>query len=54
LFYVLKTFSSQELVAHIYNPSYSGDRDQEDHSSKAVLENSLRDPILEKKITKKG
>jgi phage-related tail protein len=23
-------------VAHVYNPSYSGDRDQEDHSSKAA------------------
>jgi hypothetical protein len=25
------------LVAHIYNPSYSGGRDQEDHGSKAAL-----------------
>jgi hypothetical protein len=40
-------------VAHIYNPSYSGGRDQEDHSSKPVQANSLRDLILKKTITKK-
>jgi hypothetical protein len=28
------------LVAHAYNPSYSGDRDQEDHSSKPACGNS--------------
>jgi hypothetical protein len=35
-------------VAHVYNPSHSGDRDQEDHSSKPAWANSSRDPILEK------
>jgi hypothetical protein len=33
-------------VAHACNPSYSGGRDQEDHSSKPVQANSLQDPIL--------
>jgi hypothetical protein len=30
-------YSSQALVAHAYNPSYSGVRDQEAHSSKPAL-----------------
>jgi hypothetical protein len=33
-------------VAYAYNPSYSGGRDQENHSSKPAWKNSLRDPIL--------
>jgi hypothetical protein len=37
---------SQALVAHTCNPSYSGGRDQEDHSLKPARANSLRDPIL--------
>jgi hypothetical protein len=41
-------------VAHSYNPSYSGGRDQEDHSSKPAQANSAQDPILKKLITKKG
>jgi hypothetical protein len=41
-------------VAHIYNPSYSGGRDQEDHGLKPVQANSSRDPILKKYITKRG
>jgi hypothetical protein len=32
-------------VAHIYNPSYLGGRDQEDHCSKPAQVHSLRDPI---------
>jgi hypothetical protein len=32
-------------VAYIYNPSYSGGRDQEDQSSKPAWANSLWDPI---------
>jgi hypothetical protein len=32
-------------VAHTCNPSYSGDRDQEDHGSKPYWANSLQDPI---------
>jgi hypothetical protein len=37
------------LVAHTYNPSYSGSRDQEDRSSKPAQANSLQDPISKKK-----
>jgi hypothetical protein len=37
--------SSWAQVAHPRNPSYSGGRDQEDHGSKPVQANSLRDPI---------
>jgi hypothetical protein len=40
-----KKLGSQMPIAHIYNPSYSGGRDQENHSSKAAWANSLRDPI---------
>jgi hypothetical protein len=37
-------------------PSNSGDKDQENHSSKPVQANSSREPILgkKKKITEKG
>jgi hypothetical protein len=42
------------LVAHTYNPSYSGGRDQEDHGSKPAWGNNLRDPILKKHCIKKG
>jgi hypothetical protein len=41
-------------VAHAYNPSYSGSRDQEDRSSNPALANSLRGPILKKTHHKKG
>jgi hypothetical protein len=41
-------------VAHVHNPSYSGGREQEDHSSKPALGNSSPDPISKKTITKKG
>jgi hypothetical protein len=41
-------------MAHAYNPSYSGGRDQEDRCSKIAWENSLLEPILKKVITKKG
>jgi hypothetical protein len=34
------------LVAHVYNSSYSGSRDQEDQSLKPGWENSSEDPIL--------
>jgi hypothetical protein len=33
-------------VAHAYNPSYSGGRDQEDHSLKPAQANSSQNPIL--------
>jgi hypothetical protein len=41
---------SRVLVAHTYNPSYSGGRDQEDRSSKTAWANSSRDPILKNPI----
>jgi hypothetical protein len=40
-------------VAHTYNPSYAGGRDQEDHGSKSAQANTLRDPILKIPITRK-
>jgi hypothetical protein len=49
-----KPLDSQVLVTHACNPSYSGGRDQENHSLKSAWANSLRDPILKKPITKKG
>jgi hypothetical protein len=41
-------------VTHAYNPSYSGGRDQEDHSSKPAQANSSERPYLEKLFTKIG
>jgi hypothetical protein len=35
-------------VAHAYNPSYTGGRDQEDRGSKPDWANSSWDPILKK------
>jgi hypothetical protein len=35
-------------VAHPCNPSYSGGRDQEDHSLKPAWANSSKDSILKK------
>jgi hypothetical protein len=40
-------------VVHACNPSYSGGRDQEDHNSKPVRANSLRDSSSKTPITKK-
>jgi hypothetical protein len=37
----LKSNQGQVTVAHAYNPSYSGSRDQEDHGSKPAWENNL-------------
>jgi hypothetical protein len=42
----LKYNAVHVLVANPYNPSYSGGRDQEDHSSKPAQANSSRDTIL--------
>jgi hypothetical protein len=47
-----KAEMSQVPFAHACNPSYSGGRDQEDHSSKLAWANSLRDPISKKPFTK--
>jgi hypothetical protein len=45
--YIHKEVTS--AVAHACNPSYSGDRDQEDHGLMSVQANSSGDPILKKK-----
>jgi hypothetical protein len=37
---------SWEPMAQTCNPSFSGDRKQENHSSKPAWANGLRDPIL--------
>jgi hypothetical protein len=42
------------LVAHASNPSYSGERDQEDCSLKPAWANSSGDPILKIPITKRA
>jgi hypothetical protein len=41
-------------VAHAYNPSYSGSRDQEDCCLKPALANSLRHYHKKKILHKKG
>jgi hypothetical protein len=41
------------VVAHTYNPSFSGGRDQEDCGSKAAGVNSSKDSILKKPTTNK-
>jgi hypothetical protein len=41
-------------VAHTYNASYSGGRDQGDHSSKPAWANSSTRPYLKKPFTKLG
>jgi hypothetical protein len=43
---LLKHPSGQAPVAHTCNTSYSGSRDQEDHSSKPALANSSQDSIV--------
>jgi hypothetical protein len=51
---ILKRKICQALVAHTCHPSYSGGRDQEDHSSKSALANSSRDPISKIPNTKRA
>jgi hypothetical protein len=46
--------TSRAPVAHACNPSYSGDRDQEDPGSKPALGEQFPRPYLEKPITKIG
>jgi hypothetical protein len=41
------------LVADVYNPSYSGGRDQKDLDLKAARANSSQDPISKKAIIKR-
>jgi hypothetical protein len=40
-------------MAHAYNPSYSGGRDQEDQGLKPPQANSLQDTVSEKNHNKK-
>jgi hypothetical protein len=58
LFYVvfieLRQQKSQALMAHACDPSYSGGRDQEDHSSMPSQTNSSQDPISKTLNTKNG
>jgi hypothetical protein len=42
--------NSQVLMTHTYNPSYSGDRDQEDCDSKLSQANSSQELILKKPL----
>jgi hypothetical protein len=51
--YFENTQHSWAPVAHAYNSSYSGGRDQQDHGSKPDWTNSSPDPVLKKIITKK-
>jgi hypothetical protein len=54
VFSSLKTLHCRASVAHACNPSYSGGRDQEDHSSKPAWANSLGDARLKTPITKRA
>jgi hypothetical protein len=49
----LKKLAMHWWLAHTYNPSYSGGRDQEERGSKPAQANSTRDPISKKPHTKK-
>jgi hypothetical protein len=49
-----KQQTSQELVAHTYNPSYSGGREQEDQVSKPTRGKQLKRPYLKNIQHKKG
>jgi hypothetical protein len=49
-----KSEDSQAPVAHAYNLSYPGGRDQEDHDLKPAQANSSMSPYLEKSFTKIG
>jgi hypothetical protein len=40
-------------MAHAYNSSYTGGRDQEDHSLKPAWANISQDPTLKKTLHKK-
>jgi hypothetical protein len=48
----VKAELSRVLLAHVYDPSYSGGRDQENRSLKPPGADSLQGPILKKPITK--
>jgi hypothetical protein len=50
----IKKVNGRALVAHACNPSYSGDRDQEDHGLTLAWANSSGRPYLEKTHHKKA
>jgi hypothetical protein len=50
---VQNDIASPVPMAHIYNPSHSEGRDQEDHSSRPAQKNSSRHPISKIPNTKK-
>jgi hypothetical protein len=45
-------YGDRALLAHAYNPTYSGGRDQEDRGLKPAQENSSTRLYLEKPFTK--
>jgi hypothetical protein len=49
-----KAKKGRALVAHACNPSYSGGRDQEDHSSKPAWASISARPYIKKPFTKIG
>jgi hypothetical protein len=51
---VLKKERRKAGLAHTYNPSHSGDGDQEDHGSKPAWADSAKDLILKILNTKQG
>jgi hypothetical protein len=51
---ISKQRNSWVPMAHAYNPSYSGGRDQEDHGLKPARSNNSIRPYLEKTLCKKG
>jgi hypothetical protein len=51
---LLNGHASWVPVVHTCNSSHSGGKDQKDYGSRSAQENSSRDPILKKTITKEG
>jgi hypothetical protein len=45
---LIKKLINQVLVAHTYNPSFSGGRDQEDRGSKPAQTNTSMSPLSRK------
>jgi hypothetical protein len=52
--FIIKSQYKVGAGGHACNPSYSGGRDQEDHSLKLAQANSSKDPILKTTHHKKG
>jgi hypothetical protein len=51
---VKKNKNNWVLVAHTYNPSFSGGKDQKDHGSKSALSKQFTRSYLENIQQKKG